>query len=90
MVRKLADPWQNYVYDVSKAQVKEYEEKREASDNYKAQVRAAKGKKPAGPPVEEPELVRQKHLHMSGYTTTARMIEQLDVNSPYASFLYET
>ena len=27
---------------------------------------------------------------MSGYTTTARMIEQLDVNSPYASFLYET
>lgn len=90
VVRKLADPWQNYVYDVSKAQVKEYEEKREASDNYKAQVRAAKGKKPAGPPVEEPELVRQKHLHMSGYTTTARMIEQLDVNSPYASFLYET
>ena len=27
VVRKLADPWQNYVYDVSKAQVKEYEEK---------------------------------------------------------------
>ena len=90
VVRKLADPWQDYIFDISKAKVKEYEEQKELSDNYKAQVRAAKGKKPAGPPVEEPELVRQKHLHMSGYTTTARMIEQLDVNSPYASFLYET
>lgn len=90
VVRKLADPWQDYIFDISKAKVKEYEEQKELSDNYKAQVRAAKGKKPAGPPPEEPVPVCQKRLHMSGYTTTARMIEQLDVNSPYASFLYET
>lgn len=90
VVRKLADPWQDYIFDISKAKVKEYEEQKELSDNYKAQVRAGKGKKPAGPPPEEPVPVCQKRLHMSGYTTTARMIEQLDVNSPYASFLYET
>ena len=90
VVRKLADPWQDYIFDISKAKVKEYEEQKELSDNYKAQVRAAKGKKPVGRPPEEPVPVCQKRLHMSGYTTTARMIEQLDVNSPYASFLYET
>jgi hypothetical protein len=90
VVRKLADPWQDYIFDISKAMVKEYEEQKELSDNYKAQVRAAKGKKPVGLPPEEPVPVCQKRLHMSGYTTTARMIEQLDVNSPYASFLYET
>ena len=90
LVRKLADPWQDYIFDISKAKVKEYEEQKELSDNYKAQVRAAKGKKPVGLPPEEPVPVCQKRLHMSGYTTTARMIEQLDVNSPYASFLYET
>jgi len=90
VVRKLADPWQDYIFDISKAKVKEYEEQKELSDNYKAQVRAAKGKKPVGLPPEEPVPVCQKRLHMSGYTTTARMIEQLDVNSPYASFLYET
>ena len=90
VVRKLADPWQDYIFDISKAKVKEYEEQKELSDNYKAQVRAAKGKKPVGLPPEEPVPVFQKRLHMSGYTTTARMIEQLDVNSPYASFLYET
>ena len=90
VVRKLADPWQDYIFDISKAKVTEYEEQKELSDNYKAQVRAAKGKKPVGLPPEEPVPVCQKRLHMSGYTTTARMIEQLDVNSPYASFLYET
>ena len=90
VVRKLADPWQEYIFDISTAKVKEYEEQKELSDNYKAQVRAAKGKKPVGLPPEEPVPVCQKRLHMSGYTTTARMIEQLDVNSPYASFLYET
>ena len=90
VVRKLADPWQDYIFDISKAKVKEYEEQKELSDNDKAQVRAAKGKKPVGLPPEEPVPVCQKRLHMSGYTTTARMIEQLDVNSPYASFLYET
>ena len=90
VVRKLADPWQDYIFDISKAKVKEYEEQKELSDNYKAQVRAAKGKKPVGLSPEEPVPVCQKRLHMSGYTTTARMIEQLDVNSPYASFLYET
>ena len=90
VVRKLADPWQDYIFDISKAKVKEYEEQKELSDNYKAQVLAAKGKKPVGLPPEEPVPVCQKRLHMSGYTTTARMIEQLDVNSPYASFLYET
>ena len=90
VVRKLADPWQDYIFDISKAKVKEYEEQKELSDNYKAQVRAAKGKKPVGLPPEEQVPVCQKRLHMSGYTTTARMIEQLDVNSPYASFLYET
>ena len=90
VVRKLADPWQDYIFDISKAKVKEYEEQKELSDNYKAQVRAAKGKKPVGLPPEEPVPVCQKRLHMSGYTTTARMLEQLDVNSPYASFLYET
>ena len=90
VVRKLADPWQDYIFDISKAKVKEYEEQKELSDNYKAQVRAAKGKKSVGLPPEEPVPVCQKRLHMSGYTTTARMIGQLDVNSPYASFLYET
>ena len=90
VVRKLADPWQDYIFDISKAKVKEYEEQKELSDNYEAQVRAAKGKKPVGLSPEEPVPVCQKRLHMSGYTTTARMIEQLDVNSPYASFLYET
>ena len=88
VVRKLADPWQDYIFDISKAKVKEYEEQKELSDNYKAQVRAAKGKKPVGLPPEEPVPVCQKRLHMSGYTTTARMIEQLDVNSPYASFSF--
>ncbi|MBC8616409.1 DUF3987 domain-containing protein [Parabacteroides faecis] len=90
IVCKLSDPWQNYIFNISKAQVKEYEEKKELSEIYKAQIRAGKGKKPSGLPPEEPTPVRQKRLHMSGYTTTARMIEQLDVNSPYTSFLYET
>lgn len=66
VVRKLADPWQDYIFDISKAKVKEYEEQKELSDNYKAQVRAAKGKKPVGLPPEEPVPVCQKRLHMSG------------------------
>ena len=39
---------------------------------------------------EEPEPVYEKRLHMSGYTSTARMIEQLEINKPYASLLFET
>ena len=35
VVRKLADPWQDYIFDISKAKVKEYEEQKELSDNYR-------------------------------------------------------
>lgn len=90
IVYRIAKAWQTYIGDISKAEVKEYLQKKEASDLYKAQQRASKGKAPAGIPPEEPEPVRLKRLHISGYTSTARMIEQLEVNSPYASLLYET
>ncbi|WP_455639981.1 DUF3987 domain-containing protein, partial [Parabacteroides sp.] len=91
MVRYLVDPWQLYVKDNSKAKNKEYKAKQEAYDLYKARQKASGGKAPqAGPTPEEPEPVPIQQLHVSGYTSTARMIEQLEENKPYASFFYET
>lgn len=47
-------------------------------------------KKPAGLAPENPEPVKQMNLNISGYTSLARMIEQLETNSHYASCLFET
>ncbi|WP_455641092.1 DUF3987 domain-containing protein [Parabacteroides sp.] len=90
IVYRIVKPWHAYVHNTSKAFVKEYLEKKEVFENYKLQQRASKGKAPEGIPPEDPTPVFQKRLHISGYTTTARMIEQLDINKPYASLLYET
>ena len=87
---KLVDYWHRYVYDNSRCCVEEYKKQQEAADLYKAQQRNGRATKQVGPPPEDPVPVRQKQLRISGYTTTARMIEQLDVNSPYASLLYES
>ena len=90
MLHKLVDYWQEYVLNNSKALVKEAKKEKEAYELYKAQQRTGKAKLPAGPVPEEPEPVYEKRLHMSGYTSTARMIEQLEINKPYASLLFET
>ena len=90
IVYRIVKAWQTYVSDISKVRVKEYLAKKENCELYRAQQRSSRGKAPAGIPPEEPEPVFQKRLHISGYTSTARMIEQLDINKPYASLLYET
>lgn len=89
-VHKLVEPWQKYVFDNSRHEVEEYEVKHEAYEFYKQQQRLGKKKQAPGLPPENPPAVRQKQLHISGYTTTARLIEQLEINQPYASFLFET
>lgn len=89
-LHKLIDPWQRSVFDDSNREVEAYKKKQEAYDLYKQQQRQSKGKAPVGVAPDEPVVVRQKQLHVSGYTTTARLIEQLEINSPYASLLYET
>lgn len=91
VVRYLIGPWQVYVLNNSQAGHKEYLAQLEAFELYKARQKASAGKAPQpGTPPEEPVPVPLRRLHISGYTTTARMIEQLEENKPYASFLYET
>ncbi|MCS2891503.1 DUF3987 domain-containing protein [Parabacteroides faecis] len=89
-VHKLVGGWQRRVYDNSHREVEEYKKNKEACELYKIQQRQAKGKKPVGLPPEDPQPVCQKQLHLCGYTTTARMGELLEANSPYASLLFET
>lgn len=89
-VHKMVLPFQKYVFDNSRHEVLEYEKKKEAAELYKVQQRQGRGKSAPGLPPETPDLVRQKQLHISGYTSTARMIELLEINAPYASFLFET
>lgn len=87
---KLAIPWQKYVFDNSRYEVEENKKKKEAADLQKMQMRYGKKQTPAGPPLEDPDTVLQKQLHMGGYTSTARMIEQLEANAHYASLLFES
>ena len=89
-VHKMVEVWQRRVFDNSKRKVDAYKKEKEDCDLRKQKQRMSRSKTPVGPSPAEPELVRQQQLHISGYTTTARMIEQLDINSPYASLLYET
>lgn len=91
-LHRLIEPYQQYIYDNSHYRVKEYEKNKEEYEIYKQAVRQARSKWKAytGPVVEEPEPVKQRNLHISGYTSAARMIEQLQDNYPYASCLFET
>lgn len=88
----LIAPWQQYIYDNSRCYVKEYERKKMEYDLYiQSKKRPSKNAAPqAGLPPEEPEVVKQRNLNIFGYTTLARFIELLQVNSPYASCLFET
>lgn len=79
-MHKVVEPWQRYVADMSRYEVEQYKKEKEAYDTYKFQQRYGKKKTTAGPVPTEPKLVFLKQLHMSGYTTTARMIEQLHYN----------
>lgn len=87
---KMAEPWQKYVFDNSHHKVEEYKKQKEAYELYKMQERQGKKKTTPGTPPEEPTPVYQKELHLGGYTSTARMIEQLEINYPYASLLFES
>lgn len=87
---KLVEAWQTYVFDNSRSEVEEYKKEKEACETYKMQQRYGKKTTAKGPAPTEPKQVFQKQLHVAGYTTTARMIEQLEINAPYASLLYET
>lgn len=89
-IQKLVEPWQTYVADNSRHEVEEYKKKKEAYEIYKAQQRQNRAKKPVGLPPEDPKPVMLKQLHVCGYTSTARLCELLEVNAPYASFLFET
>ena len=89
-VHKLVKPWQRRVFDNSFRKVEEYKVKKEAWELYKQQQRQSKVKKIPGNPPENPQPVQQMQLHVGGYTTTARLIEQLEANAPYASLLFET
>ena len=87
---KLIASWQRYVYDNSRCEVKEYLKKKEEYELYQKLLLRSGGKKPAGLAPENPEPVKQMNLNISGYTSLARMIEQLETNSHYASCLFET
>ena len=89
-MHKVVEPWQRYVADMSRHDVEQYKKEKEAYDTYKFQQRYGKKKTTAGPAPTEPKPVFLKQLHMSGYTTTARMIEQLHINDHYASLMFET
>lgn len=89
-IYKLIEPWHQRVYDNSQREVKEYLKKKEECELYRAQQRSSRAKNPVGPAPEEPQPVMQKQLHLCGYISMARMLELLDVNSPYASLLFET
>lgn len=91
-LHRIVEAWQQYIYDNSRSYVKEYNKAREEYEAYKQAMRQmrSKGKPYMGPVVEEPEPVKQRNLHISGYTSAARMIEQLQDNFPYASCLFET
>ena len=68
----------------------EYLKKKEEYELYQKLLLRSGGKKPAGLAPENPEPVKQMNLNISGYTSLARMIEQLETNSHYASCLFET
>ncbi len=87
---KLIASWQRYVYDNSRCEVKEYLKKKEEYELYQKLLLRSGGKKPAGLAPENPEPIKQMNLNISGYTSLARMIEQLETNSHYASCLFET
>ncbi|KKB55258.1 DUF3987 domain-containing protein [Parabacteroides gordonii] len=86
---KLVVPWQRAVYDNSFRKVAEYKKEKEAYELDKMKQRQGKSKPAPGTPLEEPQPVIQQQLHISGYTSTARMNEQLEANDPYASLLFE-
>lgn len=87
---KLIASWQRYVYDNSRYRVKEYLKKKEDYDLYQKQLLRSGGKKPVGLAPENPDPVKQMDLNVSGYTSLARMVEQLETNEHYASCLFET
>lgn len=87
---KLIASWQRYVYDNSHYEVKEFLKKKEAYDLYQKQLLRSGGKKPAGLAPDNPDPVKQMNLNISGYTSLARMVEQLETNEHYASCLFET
>lgn len=89
ILRKLTEKWQNWVAGNSRSHVDEYLEKKEAYELFKLQQRQGRNKQ-VGQAPENPTPVREMQLGISGYTTTARLIELLDINAPYASLLYET
>ena len=90
-LQKLLDPWQQYVYDNSRHYVEEYEAANEEYENYKIRKRQNRsGKEPLGPAPEKPKVVKQKNLLLPGYITQARLVELLDVNSPYTSCMMDT
>ena len=90
-LQKLLDPWQQYVYDNSRHRVEEYEAANEEYESYRIQKRQNRtSKKPLGPAPSKPKAVKQMNLHLTGYVTQARLVELLDVNSPYTSCMMDT
>lgn len=90
-LQKLLDPWQQYVYDNSRHAVEEYEAANEEYESYKARQRQTRSRRePLGPAPSKPKVVKQKNLHLTGHVTQARLVELLDVNSPYTSCMMDT
>ncbi|WP_456088762.1 DUF3987 domain-containing protein [Parabacteroides sp.] len=90
-LQKLVDPWQQYVYDNSRHYVEEYEAANEEYESYKMRKRQNRTwKEPLGPAPSKPKVVKQMNLHLTGHVTQARLVELLDINSPYTSCMMDT
>ena len=91
-MHKLIAPWQSYVYEQSRQEVKAYEKKKREYELYLQRMRRPSRKEPKLPleTLEEPEVVKQKNLNVFGYVTLARLMELLQDNSPYVSCMFET
>lgn len=90
VLHKLLKSWQRYVYDNSNYAVREFLKKKEAYELYQKLLLRSGGKKSVGLAPDNPEVVKQMNLNVTGYTSLARMVEQLETNSHYASCLFET
>lgn len=85
-LHRAIEPWQESVYAASEARVNEYEQLQRDYDDYFKQPK----KNREGTPPVKPKVVKQMDLHIPGYTSVAKMTEQLASNGNYASCMYET
>lgn len=91
-LHRLVAPWQQYVFDCSREEVKAYERKRREYELQRqvAKEQMRKNKQEEQPLPDEPEEVRQINLSAFGYVSLARLVQMLQDNDPFITCMFET